>query len=81
VGPGGYSPEQDQQIAQGYKYDSTKPYGYLLGKLVAPDGHEYVFGVGEGGLWENLFNAPSYLLPYQRLRPGCRRQRWKCCRR
>lgn len=60
VGPNGYSPEQDQKVAQGYKYDTHKPYGYLLGKLVW-NGQEKAFEVGEGGLWENTFSKPARL--------------------
>ncbi|MCK2218372.1 cutinase family protein [Actinomadura sp. ATCC 31491] len=61
VGPNGYPPEQDRLIAPGYKYDSGKPYGYLLGKLVAPDGQEHYFPVGAGGLWQNPFKSPARL--------------------
>jgi hypothetical protein len=33
VGPGGYSADIDKTIAAGYKFDSSVPYGYLLGKV------------------------------------------------
>jgi hypothetical protein len=33
VGPGGYSADIDKTIAAGYKFDSSVPYGYLLGKI------------------------------------------------
>ena len=37
VGPGGYSADIDKTIAAGYKFDSSVPYGYLLGKVGTGD--------------------------------------------
>jgi hypothetical protein len=33
VGPAGYSPDVDKTIAQAYKFDSSVPYGYLVGQV------------------------------------------------
>jgi FecR protein len=46
VGPAGYSPDIDKTIAPGYKFDSSVPYGYLLGEV--GNGKEILIG-GKGG--------------------------------
>ncbi|MFI6908216.1 hypothetical protein ACIBKY_43630 [Nonomuraea sp. NPDC050394] len=56
VDAGGYSAADDQRIAQGYKYDAGRPYGYLLGRL-----GQRVFPVGGGGLFEHTGDRPARL--------------------
>ena len=45
VGPGGYSADIDKTIAAGYKFDSSVPYAYLLGKV----GTGNVIPIGDKG--------------------------------
>jgi hypothetical protein len=57
VGPEGYAPNIDGQIANGCKVDITRPYGYMLGRV----GNGSIFPVGPGGTFIAETNGALYL--------------------
>jgi len=58
VGPNGYDPATDSKIYVGCKYDSSLPYGRLLGR-VGDDGP--VLSIGAGGTFQANASGPLNL--------------------